>query len=281
MGLFPSFVWYNGLPMKTLESSHIDGKNVLLRLDLDLPQKGKGFDTTRLEDGVATVKYLLKKGAAKVTIIAHRGRPKTASSAYSLAPIEKLLRKDLSKEEDKKVVMLKNLRFDPREEKGSKAFAKELAKGQDIYVLDAFATAHREHTSIVLVPEVLPTYPGLQFEKEVKAFERVILKPKHPILVMRGGAKLEATRPMIEAFQEKADVILVGGKLAVEAREQGFKGRKVILGELTKDGKDITQPAIDQFIRFIKAAGTVIWNGPMGMFEDGKHTAGTKQIAQT
>lgn len=266
--------------MKTLDSASLDGKRVLLRLDLDLPSKGKSFDTTRLEDGVATLKYILKKGAASVTIIAHRGRPKAASPTYSLAPIEKLLRKDLTKEEDKKVTVLKNLRFDSREEKGSKAYAKELAKGQDIYVMDAFATAHREHTSITFIPELLPTYPGLQFEKEIKAFARVILKPKRPFVVILGGAKLETKMPLIETFQEKADVILVGGKLALEAREKGFKGRKVILAELTKDGKDIAQPAIDQFIRFIKAAGTVVWNGPMGIFEETKHAAGTKQIAE-
>lgn len=266
--------------MKFLESSKVEGKRVLLRLDLDLPQRGKSFDTSRLEDGLATLKYLLHHKALEVTVISHRGRPQKATPSLSLAPIEKLLRKKLSKEENKRVKVGKNLRFDPREEKGSKTFAKELAKGQDIYVLDAFATAHREHTSISLVPELLPTYPGLQLEKELKAFERVLTKPKRPFLVILGGAKLETKMPLIEKFQEKADVVLVGGKLALEAREKGFKGRKVILAELTKDGKDISQAAAEQFIRFIKAAGTVVWNGPMGVFEDGKHIAGTKQIAQ-
>src|SRR6185369_10382377 len=137
--------------MKYLESAHIEGKRILLRLDLDLPQRGKSFDTSRLEDGLATLKYLLAHKAQQVTIIAHRGRPKSASSAYSLAPIEKLLRKDLTKEQNAKVLVEKNLRFDSREEKGSKTFAKELAKGQDIFVLDAFATAHREHTSITFI----------------------------------------------------------------------------------------------------------------------------------
>ncbi len=266
--------------MKYLESCKVEGKRILLRLDLDLPQRGKSFDTSRLLDGVNTLKYLLSKGAAEVTVIAHRGRPTKASPSLSLAPIEKLLRKKLTKEENKKVKVGKNLRFDPREEKGSKTFARELAKGEDIFVFDAFATAHREHTSITFIPEELPTYPGLQLEKEIKAFERVLVKPKRPFLVILGGAKLETKIPLIEKFQEKADVVLVGGKLALEAREQGFKGRKVILAELTKDSKDISQAAAEQFIRFIKAAGTVIWNGPMGVFEDGKHAAGTKQIAQ-
>jgi phosphoglycerate kinase len=104
--------------------------------------------------------------------------------------------------------------------------------------------------------------------------------PKRPFVVVLGGAKLETKMPLISTLQDRADVILVGGKLALEAREQGLTGRKLILAELTKDGKDISQAAVDQFIRFIKAAGTIVWNGPMGIFEDGKHGAGTKQIAQ-
>lgn len=265
--------------MKYLESADLEGKRILLRLDLDLPSKGKTFDTTRLEDGVQTIKFLLKKGVASITIISHRGRPKGPSAAYSLGPIEKLLRKHFKKDENSLIKVAKNLRFDPREEKGSKAFAKELAKGQDLYVLDAFATAHRDHTSITFLPQILPTYPGLQFEKELKAFTRVMVAPKRPFLVILGGSKLETKMPLIEAFQNKADVILVGGKLALEARQKGIKGRKVIIAELNKEGKDITQAAVDQFIRFIKAANTVIWNGPMGVFETAKYSQGTKQIA--
>jgi phosphoglycerate kinase len=188
--------------MKYLESAKIEGKRILLRLDLDLPQKGKSFDTTRLSDGLSTLKYLLDHGASEITVIAHRGRPKGQSSALSLAPIEKLLRKKLTKVENDKVVLLKNLRFDPREEKGSKTFAKELVKGQDLFVQDAFATAHREHTSITFIPDLLMTYPGLQFEKELKGFERVMVKPKRPFLVILGGAKLETKMPLIEKFQE-------------------------------------------------------------------------------
>ncbi len=266
--------------MKYLESVKLQGKRVLLRLDLDLPQVGSSFDTTRLEDGIATVRYLIKKGAKSVHIIGHRGRPKGVSTKYSLAPIEKLLRAKLDEAENDKITVGKNLRFDPREEKGSKTFARELAKGYDLFVLDAFATAHRAHTSITFIPEILPTVVGLQFEKEMKAFSRVLVTPKRPFVIILGGSKLETKMPLIEAFQEKADVILVGGKLALEAREQNFKGRKVILAELEKDGKDIAQPAVDQFIRFIKAAGTVVWNGPMGIFEETKHAKGTKQIAE-
>ncbi|HSW90138.1 MAG TPA: phosphoglycerate kinase [Patescibacteria group bacterium] len=265
--------------MHFLQDIQLPGKKVLVRLDLDLPKSGRSFDETRLEDGVATLRYLFAHKVKSVSVIAHRGRPKGESPAYSLAPIEKLLRAKLTKEENALLEVKKNLRFDPREEKGSVVFAKSLAKGFDLYVMDAFATAHREHTSITFIPDILPTVPGVQFAKELKAFGYVLGKPKRPFLVVLGGAKLETKIPLIQAFENRTDVILVGGKLALEAREQGLSGRKLIIAELTKDGKDISQPAIDQFIRFIKAAGTIVWNGPMGMFEDGKHSHGTKQIA--
>ncbi len=266
--------------MKYLASAKIPGKRVLVRLDLDLPKVGSAFDTTRLDQGIPTLQYLLKHDAAMITVIAHRGRPKGVSSTYSLGPIEKLLRAHFSKEENARIEVLQNLRFDPREEKGSMTFARELAKKQDVYILDAFATMHREHTSITFIPQILPTFPGIQLEKEFKAFEKVLKTPKRPFLLILGGSKLETKMPLIEAFEPTADVILVGGKLALEAKEQNIaKGRKVIFGALTKDGKDLDQPAIDQFIRFIAAAGTIVWNGPMGVFEDPKHAAGTKQIA--
>ncbi|PWU22515.1 hypothetical protein C5B42_05880 [Candidatus Cerribacteria bacterium 'Amazon FNV 2010 28 9'] len=277
-GFLQGFLVYYGY-MKSLRTAGVSQKSVLVRLDLDLPQVGKSFDTTRLMDGVATLQYLFAHDVKSVTVIAHRGRPNGKSPRYSLTPIEKLLRAKLTKEENAKLTVLPNLRFDPREEKGSLVFAKALAKGHDIFVLDAFATAHRNHTSITFIPQVLPTYAGLQFEKELKAFEQVLNKPKRPFVVILGGAKLETKMPLIQALEAKADVILVGGKLALEAREHEIKGRKLIIAELTKDGKDISQAAIDQFSRFIKAAGTIVWNGPMGVFEDGKHAHGTKQIA--
>jgi phosphoglycerate kinase len=265
--------------MKYLNSAKLEGKRILVRLDLDLPEVGKSFDTTRLDDGIATLRFLISHKASHVTVIGHRGRPKGVSPRFSLTPIEKLLRAQLTPEENKLVTVEKNLRFDPREEKGSLTFARELAKKQDIYVLDAFATAHREHTSITYIPQVLPTYMGLQFQKEVEAFSRILGAPKRPFVVLLGGAKLETKMPLIKSLQERVDVILVGGKLALEARAQGITGRKLILAELTKDGKDITQNAIDQFTRFLKAAGTIVWNGPMGVFEEAAHANGTKQIA--
>jgi len=276
--------------MQYLNSIDPKGLNVLVRLDLDLPtEKGK-FDTTRMEDSFETLEYLFRKKAQHVTVIAHRGHTVKPTKAFSLAPIAKLLytellktkafqktpRKDLEKWLD----VLENLRFDPREEKGDAKFAKELAKSQDLFVNDAFATSHREHTSIVKIPEILQTVFGFQFEKEMVVMKRLTEQPKRPFMFLLGGAKFDTKLPLLEKISEHVEVILLGGKLAAEAREQGYKNRKMIIAELTPDGFDIERPSMEQFERFITEAKTLVWNGPMGKFENPKYAAGTKYIAE-
>lgn len=265
---------------RSIQSAPIKGKNVLVRLDLDLPKQGRGFDETRLEDGLATLRYLLKEGAKKITVISHRGRPEGKRVlALSLHKVETLLRKKLSKEENAKIIVLENLRFDPGEEKNAVAFAKKLAKGQDLYINDAFAS-YREHASIVGVPKLLPTYFGIQFLKELEGLEKVVHTPKRPFIVILGGAKLSTKLPLLERLKEKADVLLVGGKLSGELEAHPTDNRKLIVGALTKDGKDITVDTVAQFTRFISMANTVLWNGPLGKYEDKKYRGGTRAIAQ-
>jgi phosphoglycerate kinase len=273
--------------LSTYDPSELD---VLLRLDLDLPQIGKKFDLTRLEDSFATLSYLWQKKAKHVTVIAHRGHNPKKSNEFSLAPIaeilyDKLLEQKAFKKANREQVeewldVLENLRFDPREEKNDKKFAKELAKSHDIFVNDAFATSHREHTSIVGVPQFLPTLFGFQFEKEMTAMKKVTELAKRPIIFVLGGAKLETKLPLIEKIAEFVDVILLGGKLAIEAKAQGLKHRKMIVANMTEDTLDIAQPSAEQFERFVQEAKTLIWNGPMGKFEDGKNMAGTKYIVE-
>lgn len=262
-----------------LHSVDIRGKSVLVRLDLDLPlEKGK-FDTTRLSDGVQTLQYLIDHDAKKITVIGHRGRPEGKKvSKLSLKPIEKLLVKIVKIPKTVEFRVLENLRYDKREEAGSLPYAKELAKGHDMYVNDAFASSHREHTSITYIPKILPTYFGLQFEKELKGLAPLIANQKRPFIAILGGAKIETKLPIIKALQEKADVILVGGKLAVELIKHPIENRKLIVGVLTKDGKDISKLTVEQFARFISMGQTIMWNGPMGKFEDAASRSGTRAI---
>jgi len=264
-----------------LSQANLDNQKVLLRMDLDLPQEHSEFDTTRLEEGVSTLKYLLDQGVRSVTVIGHRGRPEgKKNTRYSLKPIEKLLFSYLNKEQTKKVEVLDNLRFDPGEEKNSESFAKKLAKKHDIFVNDAFASSHREHASIVGIPKILPSFFGLQFQKEIEGLKPIIEAPKRPYVVILGGAKAETKLPLMEKFTEKADVILVGGKLAADLDAKPVSNRRLIVAKLDEDGKDISFAAVEQFLRFVAMAKTVVWNGPLGMIEESAYRKGTQAIAE-
>ncbi len=271
--------------------SSFDPKNlsVLLRLDLDLPfEKGK-FDTLRMEDSIDTLCYLFRKKARHVTVIAHRGHTVKATKEFSLEPIAKLLYDLLLKQKSFQKIertqledwldICENVRFDPREEKNDPKFAKELAKGHDVFVNDAFATSHRSHTSIVGIPKLLPTVFGYQFEREVEVMTKLIEKPKRPFIFVLGGAKLDTKLSLLEKISDLVDVILLGGKLADEAKAQGYKNRRMIIAELTPDGLDVSPKSVEQFERFIAEAKTLVWNGPMGKFEEKNHMAGTKAVA--
>lgn len=281
--------------MRLLSQTSPENLHVLLRLDLDLPQNNEGeFDLTRLELGLPTLEYLWQAKAQAVTVIAHRGHTVEPSAEFSLKPIAELLydtlaaRPAFSGSETQLrswLTVRENLRFDPREEQADLDFAKELAQGHDLFVNDAFATAHREHTSIVTLPTVLPTFFGLQFEKEIKAFEKVFNNPAHPVLFILGGSKIESKLPLLEQMAKVVDQILVGGKLAVEAKQgqvsfSDLLTQKMQIAEVTEDSFDISADATATFIAAIAQAQTIVWNGPMGRFEDGAHTAGTRAIGQ-
>ncbi len=263
---------------------------MLVRLDLDLPLNHGKFDTTRMEDSFATLAYLWRNKAKHVTVIAHRGHDVKPTKQFSLEPIAVLLYKKLLtvktfkkvKEDELKkwLDVLENLRFDPREEEGNMKFAKELAKGQDLFVNEAFATSHREHTSIVDLPKLLDTVFGFQFEKEMVVMKKLTETPKRPFIFVLGGAKLETKMPLLEKITDHVEVVLLGGKLAAEAEAMGYKNRKTILAKTAEDGMDITLPSMEQFSRFILEAKTLVWNGPMGKYEDSKHMEGTKYVAE-
>lgn len=269
--------------------------SVLVRLDLDLPRNADGlFDTTRMEDGFDTLIDLWQRKAKDVTVIAHRGHEPEKSVDFSLEPIAELLYRGLLKQPTMSnfeegelrswLTIKENLRFDSREEEGSLVFARELAAGHDLFVNDAFATSHRKHTSIVTLPQVLPTVFGFQFEREMRAFRRILNDPARPFVFILGGAKLETKLPLLEKMADLVDVILVGGKLAVEANQSQLNysdalKQKMVIAGITEDTFDISEAAAQDFAARISQAQTIVWNGPMGKFEDGEHIEGTKTVA--
>ncbi len=271
------------MALHSLKALSLRDKKVLLRLDLDLPVNDDGFDTTRLEGGAQTLNFLLKRGVSAVHVIGHFGRPDGKEvKKYSLKPITDLLHEMVAEKNRDKVTFGENLRFEEGEESNNAAFAKKLAKGFDLYVNDAFATAHREHASMTQIPKLLPTVLGRTFEKEMKVLQRLRHKPERPVTLMLGGAKSEKLAYLDSLF-DFVNIFVVVGKLAQDLDKETAEkqNRKLIVAELTEDGFDITHDSMEQIERFLKASGTVIWNGPAGKYEDPSHAAGTFYLADS
>jgi len=211
------------------EIKNLKNKRVLLRVDFNVPIKnGKVLDDYKIQKSLPTIKYLLKKGAA-IVIVSHLGRPRGVEKKLTLAPVARQLEKLLgelvrlkkikrledlkinSSSNKKGIVMLENIRFLAGEEKNDPGLAKALATLADIFVLDGFGVSHRAAASVSGVAKYLPSYAGLLLMEEVEVLSRVMNKPKRPLTVILGGAKVETKFPILKNLLPKADHILVGG----------------------------------------------------------------------
>lgn len=335
---------------KTILDVDVAGKKILLRCDFNVPQdKETGAITSdkRIVAALPTIRYLLEKKAA-VIACSHLGKPKGEwKTKLSLAPVAKRLSQLLGQEvifakdivgEDAKakaaalqggqILLLENLRFDPREEKNDPSFAKELASMAELYVSDAFGTVHRAHASTAGVAAYLPAVSGLLVAKELEVMGGALNNPKRPFVAVLGGAKVSDKIGVINNLLDKADTIIIGGGMAYTfakaqggsigkslceedkldyAREMIAKaeknGVKLLLPSDTMaaddfsndakrqvvstmaipdgwEGMDIGPDTIRTFCDAVKGAGTVVWNGPMGVFEFENFAAGTRAMAQ-
>lgn len=334
---------------KTLNDIDVNGKRVLLRVDFNVPLSAdlKIVDDNRILEALPTIDYLVSHNA-KVIICSHLGRPEGVNNPkMSLRPVvsrlARLLQKDIAFVEDIKdeactkvldtlnngdIAMLENIRFYKEEEANDKDFAKLLASFADIYVFDAFATAHRKHASTYAVAQLLPNAVGFLVEKELEMFDKVLSEPEHPFVAVLGGAKISDKLPVIENLLDKVDTILIGGGMSytfvkaiggevgkslvdnksIDLAKQTLdkakeKGVKIVLpcdnygadeftatakrkcfssGFFAKDfqGMDIGPHTTKSFKRIIKDAKTIVWNGPMGVYEFPKFRRGTRKIAK-
>ena len=335
---------------KTIMDVDVAGKKILLRCDFNVPQdKATGQITSdkRIVAALPTIKYLLEQKAA-VIACSHLGKPKGEWKAkLTLAPVaqrlsqllgqEVIFAKDIVGEDAKakaaalqggQIMLLENLRFDPREEKNDPDFAKELASMAELYVSDAFGTVHRAHASTAGVAAYLPAVSGLLVAKELEVMGGALNDPKRPFVAVLGGAKVSDKIGVINNLLDKADTIIIGGGMAYTfakaqggsigkslceedkldyAREMIAKaeknGVKLLLpsdtmaaDEFSNDarrqvvstmaipegweGMDIGPNTIRTFCDAVKGAGTVVWNGPMGVFEFDNFAAGTRAMAQ-
>ncbi|MBX4211495.1 MAG: phosphoglycerate kinase [Candidatus Yanofskybacteria bacterium] len=289
----------------------LNGKNILLRVDFDVPvQEGKIGEPFRIEKQKETITYLLEHGAGMV-MVAHI---KDVDSFESILPeIQSILGQsigfiktleDLPKASGK-LLLLDNIRQYPEEEKNDPEFAKKLAAGFDYYVNNAFAVSHRNHASVAAIAQVLPAYAGFLIQQETQALQKAIDAPAEGKIVIMGGAKASTKVPVIKNFLFKAQAVLVGGVIAndvlsAQGKDIGasmvdhdakellvgvdLNNPKLIVPEdfVIEDGKylDIGPQATEKFSQIISQAKFIIWNGPLGMFEEERFAQATKQVAQ-
>jgi len=334
--------------LNTVKEADVKGKKVLIRVDFNVPLKdGIVTDPTRIKAALPTIKYLLDGGASLV-VMTHLGRPKGEKKPeFSLAPVakefEKLLGSKVTLASDVigdgvkaqvaslkpgDVLLLENVRYYKEEEKNDPEFAKMLASYGDIYVNDAFGTAHRAHASTEGVSHYLPSYAGFLIEKEVKFMAPLLENPEKPFVAVIGGSKVSSKITVLESLVRTCDTIVIGGGMAYTfLKVQGHKigkslveddyletassflkkasekGVKVILpvdhvcaSEFSENAKavpvdsidipgemmgmDIGPKTVSAICAEIKGAKSVVWNGPMGVFEFKQFAKGTEEVAK-
>ena len=288
---------------RSVVEADVAGKRVLLRSDLNVPlEGGEVADDTRIRASLPTIRLLLDRGAENVRICSHLGRPKGYDPAYTMKPVEARLR-ELLGEQNGRVTVLENVRFDPGETKNDPDCAAELAEDADLFVNDAFGTAHRAHASTEGVAHVLPAYAGLLLERELEELGKLLGEVEHPFVLVSGGAKCEDKLGILQNLGGRADVVLVGGKMAEELRlsnplpfdvvlpsdvvaaaafEPDAEARVVPYDALPESwlGLDIGPETRETFAGEIGRARTIFWNGPMGVFEWPRFAEGTNAVAR-
>jgi phosphoglycerate kinase len=275
-------------------------KRVLVRADLNVPlEDGAVADDTRIRAALPTLELLFANGAAHVAVCSHLGRPRGPDPRFSMEPIAAHLRTLL---DDERLEVLENTRFEPGETANDPAFARRLAEGRDLFVNDAFGSAHRAHASTVGVAQLLPAYAGLLLLAELEHLGRLLGDVARPFVLVAGGAKVEDKLGVLENLGGRADTVLVGGKMAEQLREHNPLPFEV---ELPTDvvaaeafepdaparvapydalpegwlGLDIGPRTREAFAAHVVEAGTVFWNGPMGVFEWPRFADGTSALA--
>jgi phosphoglycerate kinase len=288
---------------RSVRDADVVGKRVLVRADLNVPlQDGEVADDTRIRASLPTLRLLLDGGAAEVRVCSHLGRPKTEEdrARYSMRPVEERLRELV---DDARIRVLENTRFNPGETKNDAAFARELADGSELYVDDAFGSAHRAHASTEGVAHLLPAYAGLLLLAELEHLGRLLGEVERPFVLISGGAKVEDKLGVLEHLGGRADTVLIGGKMAEQIREENPLSFPVelpvdVVGAVAFEedadsgvfpfdglpegrlGLDIGPQTRERFAAAIAEARTIFWNGPMGVFEWPRFAGGTKAVAE-
>jgi phosphoglycerate kinase len=286
---------------RSVREADVAGKAVLVRADLNVPLEGGAVaDDTRIRASLPTLRLLLERDAAEIRVCSHLGRPKGVEEAFRMAPVERRLRELLP---DERIRVLENTRFNPGETKNDEGFARELADGCDLYVDDAFGSAHRAHSSTEAVAHLLPAYAGLLLEEELSHLGMLLGEVERPFVLVSGGAKVDDKLGVLQHLGGRADTVLIGGKMAEQLRLENLLDFDVelptdVVGAAAFDadaesgifavedlpdgwlGLDIGPATRAAFAQKLTAARTIFWNGPMGVFEWPSFAEGTKAVAE-
>lgn len=336
------------MPKRTLRDLDLRGKRVLIRVDFNVPinEEGRITDDSRIVKSLPTVRHALEKGA-RVVLMSHLGRPGgRRNPQYSLRPVASRLSTLLNQSvellddcigesverhieglREGEAVLLENLRFHPQEEKNDREFAKSLAHLADIYVNDAFGSAHRAHASTEAIAHLLPSAAGFLLAREIEYLQKALAAPERPFVTILGGAKVSDKIKIVTNLLRKTNAILIGGAMAYPfCRVKGFligsskfepggeilarqildqaqqKGVEVLFPtdhvvaqklergartrvtdrEIPKGwmGLDVGPKTVDEFKKMLSSAKTILWNGPLGVFETPPFDEGTRKIAE-
>jgi phosphoglycerate kinase len=286
-----------------VREADVAGKTVLVRADLNVPlDDGRVADDTRIRASLPTLELLLEREAKAIRVCSHLGRPKTEEdrARYSMEPVRARLGELLP---GQRLTVLENTRFHPGETKNDPELARELADGCDLFVNDAFGSAHRAHSSTVGVAQLLPAYAGLLLEQELAHLGRLLEDVERPFVLVSGGAKVEDKLGVLQNLGGRAETVLVGGKMAEQIREENPLGFPVVLpadvvaaAAFEPDAETRVVPYDDlpdgwlgldvgpetrvRFAGEIAKARTLFWNGPMGVFEWPRFAEGTRAVAE-
>lgn len=294
----------------TLLSLDLNDKNVLVRVDFNCPIKdGRVSNNYRIVESLKTLSLIKEKGAKKIVLISHLGRPKGAfDPQFSMEPIRKEL-EDLwgekvvcpsfesdfkvyaqkVAEETNPIVLWENIRFFEGEKKNDPEFARFLALGNQVFINEAFSACHRSHASVVGVCEFLDSYAGLRLSEEVWEIHKLVSEKVSPAVAIVGGAKIETKVPLLNTLEKHYDKLLLGGKIALEyekfleespEKEAWMDKVEIPSGYLGEEKFDIDEASAIHFREILKEAKKILWNGPVGKFEEEEFAKGSEIIAR-
>jgi len=287
--------------LNKIQDADLKNKRVLMRVDFNVELKdGDVREKFKIAVVKETINYICSQERAKVAIITHLGRPDGKkvpefSVSQIVDDLEKILDRKIKFVDDcvgKKVqdgfydlpageiVLLENVRFYEGEEKNDVEFAKQLAENFDVFINDAFSVCHRDQASVTGIAKILPSYAGFRLQKELENLSKIMTAPEKPSVAIIGGAKIETKLPLIEKFQKTYDIILLGGRIANEAvdKDMQFPDNVFLPTDFAKDRLDIGPKTIGDYKKIISTAKTIVWNGPMGKFEEAPYDTGTKEV---